>query len=310
MLVERALLVMKYSFLQFIGLSILLSILFLLQQPVFGQETAASTEGQVPTIPNLIREVKFNTEEQSMASMQGVTDYTYKWRKVVRRTNGDGKMEVKSETYEVYLPRYWGKRMKGEKVLLEKDGKYVPREKVEKKRLKARKKMEKKNRSSSFFAFNQGPVEWGRFAAWKRDMKGARAVGFDAQKVLRYCDLHTREREKVDGREMISINFSGCTNFFYNQFTEVTPELEGKIWIDANDKVFARIAVWPKDMKIEDRGGNFLFNNAPMVFGSTRVAEGFWFWNYGRINCQLVPDICYPMKEDYSIEVFDYVSLK
>jgi hypothetical protein len=310
MLVERALLVMKYSFLQFIGLSILLSILFLLQQPVFGQETAASTEGQVPTIPNLIREVKFNTEEQSMASMQGVTDYTYKWRKVVRRTNGDGKMEVKSETYEVYLPRYWGKRMKGEKVLLEKNGKYVPREKVEKKRLKARKKMEKKNRSSSFFAFNQGIPEWGHFTAWKRGMWGARAVGFDAQKVLRYCDLHTREREKVDGREMISINFSGCTNFFYNQFTRVTPELEGKIWIDASDRVFARIAVWPKDMKIEDRGGNFLFNNAPMVFGSTRVAEGFWFWNYGRINCQLVPDICYPMKEDYSIEVFDYVSLK
>jgi hypothetical protein len=306
MLVARALQVMKYSFLQFIGLSIL----FLLQQPVFGQETAASTEGPAPTISNLIREVKFNTEEQSILSMQGVTDYTYKWRKVIRRTKGDGTAEVKSETYEVYLPRYWGKRMKGEKVLLEKDGKYVPRNEVEKKRLKARKKMEKKNQSSSFFAFNQSPIEWGRFAAWKRDMKGARAVGFDAQKVLRYCDLHTQQREKVAGREMISINFSGCTNFFYNQFTGVTPELEGKIWIDAKDKVFARIAVWPKDMKIEDRGGDYIFKNAPMAFGSTRVAEGFWFWNYGRINCQLVQDMCYPMNEDFSIEVFDYVSLK
>jgi sulfur carrier protein ThiS len=306
MLVARALQVVKYSFLHLISLSIM----FLLQQSVFGQDTAVSTNPQVPTISNLIREVKFNTEEQSILSMQGVTDYSYKWRKLIRRTKGNGTTEVKSETYEVYLPRYWGKKMKGEKVLLEKNGKYVPREKVEKKRLKARKKMEKKNRSSDPYAWAQGPIEWGRFAAWKRDMRGARAVGFDAQKVLRYCDLHTQQREKVMGREMISINFSGCTNFFYNQFTEVTPELEGKIWIDARDKVFARIAVWPKDMKIDNQSGDFLFQNAPMAFGSTRVAEGFWFWNYGRINCQLIPDICNPMNEDYSIEVFDYVSLK
>jgi hypothetical protein len=306
MLEARALQVVKYSYFQLISLSILI----LLQQSVFGQETAASTEGPVPTISNLIREVKFNTEEQSILSMRGVTDYSYKWRKVIRRTKGNGTTQVKSETYEVYLPRYWGKRMKGEKVLVEKNGKYVPQDKVEKKRLKARKKMEKKNRSSGFYAFGQGPIEWGHFAAWRRGMWGARAVGFDAQKVLRYCDLHTQEREKVGGREMISINFSGCTNFFYNQYTRVTPELEGKIWIDANDKVFARIAVWPKDMKIDDRGGDYIFKNAPMAFGSTRVQEGFWFWNYGRINCQLMPDICTPMDEDYSVEVFDYVSLK
>jgi sulfur carrier protein ThiS len=306
MSVARALQVVKYSCLQFISLPILI----LLQQSAFGQETVASTEGPAPTISNLIREVKFNTEEQSILSMQGVTDYTYKWRKLIRRTKGNGTTEVKSETYEVYLPRYWGKKMKGEKVLLEKNGKFVPREKVEKKRFRARKKMEKKNQSSSFFALNQGPVEWGHFAAWKRDMRGARAVGFDAQKVLRYCDLHTQGQEEVAGREMISINFSGCTNFFYNQFTGVTPELEGKIWIDANDRVFARIAVWPKDMKIEDRGGDYVFKNAPMAFGSTRVEEGFWFWNYGRINCQLIQDMCSPMNEDFSIEVFDYVSLK
>jgi sulfur carrier protein ThiS len=307
MLVARALQAMKCSCIQFISLS---TLIILLQQSVFGQETTVSTEGPVPTISNLIREVKFNTEEQSILSMRGVVDYSYKWRKVVRRTKDNGKTEVKSETYEVYLPRYWGKKMKGEKVLLEKNGKFVPQEKVEKKRLKARKKMEKKNRSSGFFAWTQGPPEWGHFATWKRGMWGARAVGFDAQKVLRYCDLHTRQRENVAGREMIAINFSGCTNFFYNQFTRVTPELEGKIWIDANDRVFARIAVWPKDMKIDNQSGDSLFKNAPMVFGSTRVAEGFWFWNYGRINCQLIPDICYPMEVDYSIEVFDYVSLK
>jgi hypothetical protein len=306
MVVARSLQVMKYSCLKLISLSIL----FLLQQSVFGQETAVSTDGQVPTISNLIREVKFNTEEQSILSMRGVVDYSYKWRKVIRRTKGNGTTEVKSETYEVYLPRFWGRKMKGEKVLLEKDGKVVPKDKVEKKRLRARKKMEKKNRSSGFFALSQGPVEWGHFAAWKRGMWGARAIGFDAQKVLRYCDLHTRQREKVDGREMISINFSGCTNFFYNQYTKVTPELEGKIWIDASDRVFARIAVWPKDMKIDNQSGDSLFKNAPMVFGSTRVAEGFWFWNYGRINCQMVQDMCHPMNEDFSIEVFDYVSLK
>jgi hypothetical protein len=306
MLVATALQVMKYSCLPFISLSVLI----FLQQPVFGQETAVSTDAPVPTISNLIREVKYNTEEQTILSLRGVVDYSYKWRKVTRRTKGNGETEVKSETYEVFLPRYWGKRMKGEKVLLEKNGKYVPQDKVEKKRLKARKKMEKKNRSSGFFAFNQGVPEWGHFAAWKRGMWGARAVGFDAQKVLRYCDLHTQGRETVAGREMISINFSGCTNFFYNQFTRVTPELEGRIWIDANDRVFARIAVWPKEMKIEDRGGDHLFKNAPMAFGSTRVDEGFWFWNYGRINCQLIPDICYPMDVDYSVEVFDYVSLK
>jgi sulfur carrier protein ThiS len=306
MVVASALQVMKYSCLNLIGLSILI----LLQQSVFGQDTAVSTDGQVPTISNLIREVKFNTEEQSILSMRGVVDYSYKWRKVVRRTKGNGTTEVKSETYEVYLPRYWGKKMKGEKVLLEKNGKYVPREKVEKKRLKARKKMEKKNRSSSFFAMTQGPPEWGHFAAWKRGMWGARAIGFEAQKVLRYCDLHTRQREKVMGREMISINFSGCTNFFYNQYTKVTPELEGKIWIDATDRVFARIAVWPKDMKIDNQSGDSLFQNAPMVFGSTRVAEGFWFWNYGRINCRLIQEMCYPRDDDFSIEVFDYVSLK
>lgn len=308
MFVARAMQVVKYSCLQIIGLSFLL----LLQQPVFGQDTAASTDGQAPapTISSLIKEVKYNTEEQSILSLRGITDYSYKWRKVLRRTKGDGTTEVKSETYEVYLPRYWGKKMKGAKVLLEKNGDYVEKEKVDKNRLKAKEKMEKKNKASGNFAYNRSAVHWGNFATWKRGMWGARAIGFDAQKVLRYCDLHDQMRETVAGRDMISVNFSGCTNFFYNGFTKVTPQLEGRIWIDADDKVFARIAVWPKDLKIEDKGGDYLFKNAPMAFGSTRVAEGFWFWNYGRINCQLVPDICTPMDEDYSIEVYDYVSLK
>jgi hypothetical protein len=303
----RALQVMKYSCFQVIGLASI----FLLQLPVFGQDTVVSTEGEVPdNISSLIREAKLNTEEQSILSLRGVTDYTYKWRKVIRRTRHDGTTEVKSATYEVYLPRYWGKNMKGAKVLLEKNGEKVAQEKVDKNRLKAMKKMEKKNRSTGFFAYTQGTPEWGHFTAWKRGMWGARAIGFDAQKVLRYCDLQAQGSETVEGREMIALGFGGCTNFFYNQFTKVTPQLEGKIWIDAADKVFARIAVWPKGMKIENRGADHLFKNAPMAFGSTRVDEGFWFWNVGRINCQLIPDICTPMDVDYSIEVFDYVSLK
>jgi hypothetical protein len=314
MLVASALQVMRYTCVPFVTFSILI----LLQQSVFGQETTASTnasgEGQYPSVSSLIREAKFNTEEQSILSLRGVTDYTYKWRRVIRRTKDDGTTEEKSETYEVYLPRYWGKRMKGQKILIEKNGRHESSEKVAKKRLKARKKMEKKNRSSGFYAFNQGPVPWGHFAAWKRGMwSGARAVGFDAQKVFRYCDMEIQETEKVAGRDMIVMNFSGCSNFFYNQFKDqfkVTPQLEGKLWIDEKDRVFARIAVWPKGMKIDNRSGDYVFKNAPMVFGSTRVDEGFWFWNIGRINCRMVSDLCYPMTDDTTVEVFDYTSLK
>lgn len=311
MLFARALHVVKYSCLQLMGLSILFSIIFLLQQPAYGQDgTVASTDGEVPTISNLIREVRYNTKEQSILSMRGITDYSYKWRKVQRWAKADGTMRVKSETWEIYLPRYWGKHMKGARVLLEKNGEFVPKEKVDKERLKARHKMEKKNKSSGFYAFNQAPAEWGHFTTWKRDMWGPHAIGFDASKVIRYCDLHDPEHESVAGRDMIAISFSGCTNFFYNQFTKVTPKLEGKIWIDATDKVFSRIAVWPTDMKIDQSNADYLFKNAPMAFGSTRVDEGFWFWNYGRINCPLIANICAPMEEDYSIEVFDYSSLK
>lgn len=279
--------------------------------PIFGQEPRAPLGEEALNISTLLREAIEKTGESLKRSRQRIADYTYKRRKTVRHIEKDGKIVVESETLEAYLPSNW-QRMRKPKavwVMIEKDGKPVSQEKVEKERLKAGRKLEKYERSADLFdnePAGQNALHWGAFNIWKPGPLRRRGVRFDTQPILDSCQFHSPQREIVEEREMIALSFTKCSGAFTNEFTGGAADFDGVIWIDAVEKVFTRLAAWPSGMMFDDFGSDNLIKNAPMAVVYTRVKEGFWFWRFGRLDCDRLRNICKPIEDNLSIEQFDH----
>lgn len=146
---------------------VLLSILALVL-PVFGQHPRAPLGEEALNIPTLLREAIEKTGESFKRSRQSIADYTYKRRRTIRHTEKDGKVAVESETLEAYLPSNW-QRMRNPKavwVMIEKDGKPVSHEKVEKERLKAGKKLEKYEQSTDLIDSEPGGYDARHWASF------------------------------------------------------------------------------------------------------------------------------------------------
>ena len=88
------------------------------------------------------------------------------------------------------------------------------------------------------------------------------------------------------------------------------PQAEGKIWIDASDKVLIRLAIWQKGTKFAETSSGYLLERAALVRDITRVDEGIWFPRLGRINGLDYPNLFVEMKNDFSIENFDHRRFK
>ena len=245
-------------------------------------------------------------------------NYTFKWRRVLRKLGREGALKEESELYEVFIPtaKCWTKDCRRAVVLLEENGKPLPAERIEKERLKVGKKLEEAERKESeqTKAPATAPVSqnWMRFyvrfnKALGRDLH----IVLDGQEILEKCDFSPAGREPVAGREMIALNFRPRANAAFAEKTAYMSRLEGRIWIDAEDKVFTRLAAWPKGTNLGDAvNSGQLLKRAALAYELVRTKEGIWFFSFGRINGAGFSDLFFGLKTDFSVEQFDYVNFR
>lgn len=264
-------------------------------------------------VPTLLREAKQRSDESWQAMMREQVNYTYKWRKTWREAKKNGEVEEKSELYEIFIPKNCRalKKCRSAVVFLAANDKPLAPEKIEKQKIKAGKQLEKMEREPKSLnkATTTAQPNWMRFAYFifvPLSTERKIIVKIDGQEILEKCDFFAPVIEIINGRETIALNFRPRIVAIFSKETIYAPNIEGKVWIDAADKVFVRLAMWEKGKQFENQMSDYLLENAALAYDSTRTKEGFWFFRLGRINGLKNPNLFAEMKGDFSIVHFDH----
>lgn len=268
-------------------------------------------------IPTLLREVKQKSDDNWRRAIAEYPNYSYKSRKAWRKADKNGKTKEESELYERFLPtRCPVKKCRVVDVLLAKDGKSVAAEKIEKQRVKAGEKLEKFETDAQAREPSpapNAPLHWMKFSYWTRrpfSSEPETVVLIDGQEILEKCEFFAPTRETVNGREAIALSFRPRAETVFSEKTKYMPQTEGRIWIDAEDKVLIRLAIWQKGTKFAETNADYLLARAALARSMTRTEEGIWFSRLGRVNGLDYPNLFAEMKSDFSIEDFDHHRFK
>lgn len=183
---------------------------------------------------------------------------------------------------------------------------------MEKERIKAGEKLEKLENDKQALPYPQKrefPIDWMRFTHFRgRPLSNEYEIiiKLDGQEILEKCEFFSPEKELINGREAISLKFRPRADAVFGKETNYIRNAEGKIWIDAGDKVIFRLLIWQKDAKFEKETGDYLLEHAATVYDMTRTAENIWFFRFGEFRGLKNSPLLGQMKDDFSIEHFDH----
>ena len=278
-----------------------------------GRGASQSAAAEVLDVPRLLREGRANTERNWVEYDRRRAEYTFKWRRTLRKSDGKGGVKERSELMELYLPpRCRAGKCQPVSIKLEEDGRVVAPEKVERERLRAGRRLEKAEREAERdAAANAGKKMavpyWLQFTYFTKGMiVKDRAVKLDGQEILEKCEFSSPRRERLGGREMIAFDFTPRPGAAFNSQSWFMPLVEGRIWLDAADKVFVRLAAWPKGTRFADATSDHLLENAALAYDTVRVKEGVWMFRLGRVNGLKYPGLFGDVADAFSIEISDY----
>lgn len=264
-------------------------------------------------IPKLLDEVKVKSDENWRKVNAENVNYTYKARQIRREADKKSRIKEASELYELYFPAKCPiKKCRVVFVLLAKDGKPLAANKIEKNRARASEKiqsLETDKRAREMPAESPARLTWMKFGYYVRRPGAARyetVVWLDGQEILEKCEFFAPTRETINGRESIGLSFRPRADAVFSRESEYLPQSEGKIWIDAADKVLIQTAIWQKGTNFKEAAGGYLLEHAALALDMTRTAEGIWFNRLGRINELGYPQMFAKMKGEYSVEYSDY----
>lgn len=265
-------------------------------------------------IPKLLSEVKIKSDENRRKVNAETLNYTYKARQILREVDKQSRIKETSQLYEMYFPTKCPiKKCRIVYVLLEKNGKPLTADKIEKSRAKASEKLQNLEADKKARELSAEPppsrLVWMKFGYYVRSPDSEIykiVVWLDGQEILEKCEFFAPTRETINGRETIGLSFRPRTDAVFTRETEYMPQAEGKIWIDAADKVLIQTAVWQKGTDFKETTSSYLLEHAALARDMTRTAEGIWFDRFGRINALAYPKLFAEMKSDYILEFSDY----
>jgi len=284
--------------------------------------TVSGQEAKVQSVETLnvagfLRECREESVKKVEESRRQSGNYAYKRRKAWREQSKNGADEH-SEVFEVY-PLPFRKLRAGERfkldseVLIEKDGKPVSPERIEKERLKVGRNLERFERASdpmteSLFK-KPDSMAWFSFDVNKKVIAMPFAnerIEFQGDEFFDQCEFDKPYRDNVGGRDAIALRFHPRPGAVFAESTKYLSNFEGIIWVDEADKFIFRLAAWPQGVKFDSNDSDHLLENAAVAIDYTRTKEGLWFCRIGRMNAMKYPGALLWLTHDFFLEWFDY----
>jgi hypothetical protein len=229
-------------------------------------------------------------------------EYTYKVRTVTRERKDDGKVKEESSVAEMIFPNlkvFRPKRPTFSWVIIERNGKPLPPERLSKERLKLGKRLERAEREQEEAVPDSDRLDLITLSACAR----GRCVKVFGESMLAGCDFSEPRRATLGGRETIEIAFRPRPGAVFPEGYETAYRAEGMLWIDVADRVIARVTVWPQGTSGEGDGST---RRAAASRDWVRTREGAWLPRYNHFNALDYPELFPGVGLEYTSEIFDY----
>jgi len=316
---------MKYLLVTAILLSTLLpahSVSRALQQPSVTVEPLTWTAGE---IADLINECGVRTTRMT-GRLYNSTFHVTDTDRVIDK-QGRVKSE-QSKVFEVY-PTNIGNLRKWIYVQVGENGVAFSDEKIARERDQAVKQTQKLEQQASLAPANQTTTLYKpRFSSYgiKVEKRGglSRTIWFiNPTDFLTSHDFYAPQRVSFNGRETFVLHFRPRPGYVYDKtnvpypqgvedYGRVMSQLGGRIWIDALDKVIARLEAKPaRELNdSSDKPDTNPDDNAPVRFELTRLPNGTWAPSVSSYNSYGREDVFWKTRISRSLKYSDYKVFK
>jgi hypothetical protein len=264
------------------------------EHPSKGREAPPGPDGSVALdIDELVSEVESN----GAAMHKQMPEYTYLLKKTRRILNEQGKAtSVQVQGFEAYPVR-------GEHILIQltSNGTPLPHWQIQAERRRAGEKLERLEKEEKQGEQTAKPLG-GYVGAGVYGKAQGKSVGLsvDPSAFLHSCELSSPRFDRIGDRDMIVLSFQARPGVELPRNKSFISRLVGSIWIDAADKVIARLEAWPapdllkpdpakqdpaKQDPAKQTDAQALSSPEPrLIYQQVRLPDGLWFPNLIRVN--------------------------
>lgn len=267
------------------------------------QEPAAPRNLVAADVSALIRESTRKSSEHERVKAQHYSDFTYKLRLTERHKD----KPEDSKLYEMYFPdtKRQYKRYRSVSILLEKNGQPIPEKQIEEEKRKAGEKLEKlEGKGTEKNEDAPAPTRWMHSQI---NLGRGKSVNLDVSEIMANCEFYSPRRIRINDREAIVLDFRPRPDAVFDERTKYMTQVEGSLWIDAQDHVVFHCAGWPKGAMPAQSERDQSLDSAAFSLELVRVKEGIWLTSRTHINGVKYAELFPSFKNiEYLAEHFDY----
>jgi hypothetical protein len=253
-------------------------------QVAYFPPTAAVDGARLPDlssldIPLLIRD----SDRLGTAMHLRLPEYTYLQTRVSRELDQRGKLVERVNAYEAYPIIVLG-HQRHVISLISADGAPVSPKRLKKERQQAAKEIEAAERESAI-QVSGAPAGGAEkyIAAGIGVSQAGDGVWIGVSQFLQRCRFGEPRYVRLTDRDMIALNIQSCAGDVGDPREQYLARMAGVIWIDAVDKVVARLEAWPASETTPEIA-SAPWNAETIVYEQMRLPNGLWFPKRIRLN--------------------------
>jgi hypothetical protein len=246
----------------------------------------AETDTGLPDLSSLNVAVLIRDSDLLGSAMHlRLPEYTYLQKRLSRELDQRGKPIEHSAIYEAYPITVQGGRRHIISLISE-DGAPVSPKRLKKEREQAAKEIETAERENASAA---SPPKAGKEAekyvtAGIGMSQTGDGVWIGVSQFLRKCRFSAPRYNRLAGRDMIALNIQSCAGGANDPRERYLAGMAGIVWIDAADKVVARLLAWPKRATPESEFPLASPGTETVVYEQMRLPNGLWVPKRIRLN--------------------------
>jgi hypothetical protein len=230
-------------------------------------------------IPLLIRD----SDRLGTAMHLQLPEYTYLQTRVSREHDQRGKLVEHVSAYEAY-PLNVLERHHHVISLISENGAPLSPKRLKKERQQAAKEIETAERDSALQGGGAREAGAKKYVAAGIGMSQAGdGVWIGVSQFLRQCRFGEPRYDRLADRDMIALNIHSCACNASVPREQYLDRMAGVVWIDAADKVVARLEAWPA-FKTEQEISSTPPDEETIVYEQMRLPNGLWVPKRIRLN--------------------------
>src|SRR5262245_53025817 len=253
-------------------------------QVAYFPHTAADDGARLPDLSSMDITLLIRDSDRLGTAMHlRLPEYTYLQTRVSRELDQRGKLVEHVSAYEAYPIKVLG-HQRHVISLISEDGAPVSPKRLKKERQQAAKEMETAERENAFEVGGASTDDAEKYVVAGIGVSQAGdGVWIGVSQFLRRCRFGEPRYGRLADRDMITLNIKSCAGDVGDPREQYLARMAGVVWIDAVDKVVARLEAWPASETMLEVA-SATRNAETIVYEQMRLPNGLWFPKRIRLN--------------------------